>query len=242
MSKYLCIKKALDFWGVLYTNGTSIVQGWLLQGNVANDTTDFIGTNNDANVRFKRNGIFAGFINALNTSFGIESGNYSLDNVSQAGNSYFGRKSGKNSIGSENSFFGASSGENNTESQVSSFGIGSGNGNSGLNLSSFGFESGSGNSGTNVSTMGASSSRNNSGDEVVSLGVSANENNTGDKVIALGKDAGKGNTQSNRFIVGLGYLPTFANTTAANIALPPSSVNGVYLYIDLSDKTIKAVI
>ena len=177
MAKYVCIKKALDYFGVLYTSGSTLVQGWLQVGNVSNDTTDFIGTTNDSNLRFKRNNIYSGFLSSLSTAFGVDSGNYPLDNTTQSGNTYFGRKSGKNSIGSENTFIGSSAGENNEESQVTSIGINSGNGNSGMNLSSLGFQSGLNNSGVNVSSLGPNSANGNSGDDVVALGNQSAKNN-----------------------------------------------------------------
>ena len=72
---------------------------------------------------------------------------------------------------------------------------------------------------------------------------------TGDYVLALGYDAGVSNTQANRFIVGQQNLPKFgiigtdtvaSADAAAAAALPAASANGVYLYWNAIDNTIKA--
>ena len=65
-------------------------------------------------------------------------------------------------------------------------------------------------------------------------------------VLALGFQAGLSNTQSNRLIIGQTNLPKFTGATvadadaAAAAALPASSANGVYLYWNDVDNTIKA--
>jgi hypothetical protein len=240
MAKYLCIKKALDYWNVLY--GTA--NFWLTGGNSAtNPSVNFIGTTDNVDFRFKRNSFDAGHITANSTALGQGSGNWAQEGgvgATQSSNTSIGLYAGWNSIGSENTFLGTQAGRQNTEQQVVCIGQAAGFQNSGLNLVAVGYNSGNNNSGVNTISLGASSGQHNTGDNIVSLGFRSAEDNTGDKVIALGENAGKNNTQSNRFIIGQDYLPTFAGSAAANAGLPASSANGVYLYIDSTDNTIKA--
>ncbi len=72
------------------------------------------------------------------------------------------------------------------------------------------------------------------------LGWSAGSNNTGNDILALGYNAGKSNAQSNRTIIGQSNLPVFSGELAAAAALPAAGTNGVYLYWDDTDNTIKA--
>ncbi len=223
---------------------STLTNAWSITGNGGiNSSTNFIGTTNDVDFRFKRNSLDSGYL-SRSTAFGISSGDYANEGGSsptQSGNTSIGRRAGQSSTGSENTFVGDSAGNGNIESQVSCIGLASGTNNSGINLAAIGFNSGITNSGVNATALGASSGMTNSGDNVISIGFRSNENNTGDKVIALGENAGKNNTQSNRFIIGQNYLPTFADEAAAIAAgLPLPSANGIYLYIDASTKTIKA--
>lgn len=82
-----------------------------------------------------------------------------------------------------------------------------------------------------------------SGSEVhsntIGIGKFALGNSEGSNVIAIGQNAGNTNTQSNRVILGFNELPQFANAAAAAAAMPAASANGVYIYWDLSDNTIK---
>ena len=218
---------------------------WNLIGNSGtNPITNFIGTTDNQDFRFKRNNLNSGYLASSNTAFGLASGNSTTEsglNPTQFGNVSIGKEAGKNSVGNENTFLGNGAGENNTDDQVTCIGIGAGVSNSGLNLAALGFAAGSGNIGANSTALGAGSGWNNTGDNVISIGLRSNENNTGTKVIALGENAGKNNTQTNRFIIGKDYLPTFADEAAAIAAgLPLPSVNGIYLYIDASTKNVRA--
>ena len=79
-----------------------------------------------------------------------------------------------------------------------------------------------------------------SGSANSALGYQAGQSNSGSNVLALGFNAGNSNTQSNRVIVGQTNLPQFAGAAAAAAALPAAGANGVYLYWDTTDNTIKA--
>lgn len=78
------------------------------------------------------------------------------------------------------------------------------------------------------------------GNANTALGYQSGQNNTGSNVLLLGYNAGNSNTQSNRVIIGQTNLPQFAGAAAAAAALPAASANGVYLYWDTTDNTIKA--
>ena len=78
------------------------------------------------------------------------------------------------------------------------------------------------------------------GSNNTAIGHSAGELNVASDVLCLGYLAGKSNTQSNRTIIGQSNLPQFAGEAAAAATLPASGLNGVYLYWDTTDNTIKA--
>ena len=58
-------------WIAMASSGTST--SWELLGNTVNGTTDFLGSTNNADVVFKRNGIESGRIADTNTSYGVSS-------------------------------------------------------------------------------------------------------------------------------------------------------------------------
>lgn len=91
----------------------------------------------------------------------------------------------------------------------------------------------------NVS-LGSGSFYLNNGSYNTAIGHSAGQSNVASDVLCLGYLAGKLNTQSNRTIIGFNNLPKFAGEPAAASALPAASANGVYLYWDTNDNTIKA--
>jgi hypothetical protein len=78
------------------------------------------------------------------------------------------------------------------------------------------------------------------GSNNTAIGYSAGESNVASDVLCLGYLAGKANTQSNRTIIGQSNLPVFAGEAAAAAALPAAGVNGVFIYWDSNDNTIKA--
>ncbi len=209
---------------------------WSLTGNAAtNPSTNFLGTTDDVDFKLKRNSTDSGYITSTNTAFGLSSGSYtneggatptrtsntSIGNLAGSSNTgsnivSIGNSAGNNNSGSNNTFVGVIAGQNNTRNRVTSVGYSSGNANLGFDLASFGYASGS----------------SNTGDSVVALGNFTANSNSGSNVIAIGNGAGTNNTTSGRFIVGQNYLPTFADPTAANAALPAPSANGIYLYIN----------
>lgn len=215
---------------------------WDVLGNPnLNSSVNFLGTTDDVDVMLRRNNINAGFINPFTTAFGAQSGNYAQESVyNQSGNTYFGKNTGKDSLGGENTFVGAFAGENNNEFQVVGVGLGAMKNNTGFNATSIGFQSGQDNTGDALCAVGVAAGRFNTGQNVCALGESASESNSGDHVLALGYNAGKNNTLNNVFILGINNLPAFINEAQAQSFLPASGPGGIYIYWDKSDNTLKA--
>ena len=246
-TRYNEVTNILEYYNQVNNTWTAAQDNtnWNLLGNSGTTaSTNFIGTTDDVDLKFKRNAIDSGYLAGSNTSFGDESGDFTKEaslTATQSGNTNIGRRAGGSSTGSENTFVGSGAGRFNTEQQAACVGLSSGASNSGINLAALGFNSGISNSGVNATSLGASSGNSNSGDYAIGIGFNANNNNSGDNVISLGTDAGKNNTQSNRFIVNLSYLPRFFDAAAAAdpiTGLPASGPNGIYLYIDKND-TVK---
>lgn len=72
-----------DANGVATWQNTNLSNAWQLSGNSINPITQFIGTTNDGDLVFKRNNVFAGYLNALarNTSFGVATNQFGIDNT-----------------------------------------------------------------------------------------------------------------------------------------------------------------
>ncbi len=105
----------LQYNGTAWAPATVAVgaTGWGLSGNAAT-ATDFIGTTNDQDLRFKRNGVAAGFMSENSTSFG----NGSLSLSSDGGNTGFGSSTlGSNTTGKWNTAIGMHSIPSNTTGQ-----------------------------------------------------------------------------------------------------------------------------
>ena len=182
-------------------------------------------------------GNFAGFGNASgnNTSIGNIANYYSIG----AGKTAVGSNAGILSNGTAQVFIG----ENAGESCVGNRAIGIGyranrsNLNGGIAIGEYALNS---SSGTNNTAIGVNAGNVQNGSNNTYLGVNSGRNNSGSEVLALGNNAGTNNTQSNRLIIGQTNLPQFAGAAAAAAALPVAGTNGVYLYWDTTDNTIKA--
>jgi hypothetical protein len=87
---------------------------WSLTGNTStNAATNFIGTTDNQNFRFKRNNLYAGEIDTINTTFGLSAGNITVS--SGKFNSDFGVKAlSSNTTGINNTATGYQSLKNNT--------------------------------------------------------------------------------------------------------------------------------
>jgi len=103
--------------------------------------------------------------------------------------------------------------------------------------------------GTQNTSVGTNSLFLNTANYSTVVGFQAGQSNTGNYVLALGYQAGLSNSQANRFIVGQQNLPKFgivgtdtvaSADAAAAAALPAAGANGVYLYWNAIDNTIKA--
>lgn len=112
-------------------------QSWGLTGNAGTDpATNFIGTTDDKDIRFKRNGTKSGLISGNNTAFGVAAlqSNTSGENNTVVGvsagqanttgihNSFVGQVAGySTTTGMQNSFFGSMSGYSNTDGSFNCF-------------------------------------------------------------------------------------------------------------------------
>jgi len=170
------------------------------------------------------------------TSVGRSSGVSAVSDFSV----YIGYSSGYQSNGNRNVFSGYLSGyQNNGQNSV---GIGdtalftvTGNQNTAIGSNSLNTSGGSGHVALGYGSLQYSSGNNN-----IAIGYFAGFLQTGARVLALGYQAGQNNTQSNRVIIGQTNLPQFAGAAAAAAALPAAGTNGIYLYWDTTDNTIKA--
>lgn len=101
-------KKTSDSLAALIGAGA----GWSLTGNSGTTAGNFIGTTDDVDLVFKRNGLLSGRIGSENTYFGNGSGSSRTSGVS---NAFFGQGAGYfNTTGSSNTFIGDQSGASNT--------------------------------------------------------------------------------------------------------------------------------
>ncbi|HLP63244.1 tail fiber domain-containing protein [Flavobacterium sp.] len=150
-----------DANGVATWQSPNLSGAWLTTGNVVNETLDFIGSTNDADLIFKRNNIFAGTITEAllqNTSFGL----------------------GSNRLGSANTAFGfntlnVNNGNNNTALGSSAL---RNNSNGGQNTG-IGFGSLLSNTtGNNNTSLGSSLNLNTQGSQNIAIGNFSLEQNT----------------------------------------------------------------
>lgn len=170
-----------------------------------------------------------------------------------------GRFAGLDNTGLDAVFYGNNAGDANTGSKPIGIGTSAAQKNTGVELIGIGSSAGRENSATlslfigtqagEISTGGG----NNIGigdfalqmqmQNSFNIGIGSNALSSANgttNVIAIGRAAGSTNTQSNRVIIGIDELPQFANAAAAAAVLPASGTDGVYLFWDLSDNTIKA--
>jgi hypothetical protein len=154
---------------------------------------------------------------------------------------FLGTDSGKSSGGNRNNYIGYRCGmnrgtgaSNNAQGDYSLF-AGSGVQNTAMGSSSQNSIVGSYNTSIGSATLSLASGSNNT-----VIGFAAGQSLVASDVLALGYYAGKSNTQSNRTIIGQSNLPVFAGEAAAAAALPVAGVNGVFIYWDSTDNTIKA--
>lgn len=156
------------------------------------------------------------------------------NNVAIGGNAMEG-SIGQTNIGIGNSSGQFRSGDYNISmgSQSSDQAVGTGNLNIGIN-------SGALQNGNNNVGLGFSSLLFCTGSENTVVGFEAGAFNNADRVLALGYQAGSSNSFSNVTIIGFDNLPQFATPALAAAGLPAASSQGIYLYWDTSDDTIKA--
>jgi len=212
--------------GVNTTSAFSTQMGFLCgSGNFSTNSTFYgnscgASTNSASNVAVGRNACN----NASGTSEGV----------------YVGNDAGFQSSGIRGNYIGFNAGRQNSGAYcvgVGDYTLFNGNGDTNVAIGANAMNS----STTSQSVAcGVRSLFSGSGSANTALGYGSGESNSGSNVLALGFDAGKSNTQSNRLIIGQTNLPQFAGAAAAAAALPAAGANGVYLYWDTTDNTIKA--
>ena len=153
---------------------------------------------------------------------------------------YVGRDAGYSSSGNRAVFMGFNSGRGNSGASCVGYGDYTLFNGSGDNNAAFGSNAMNSSTTSQSTACGARSLLFGTGSANTALGYQAGQSNSGSSVLALGFNAGNSNTQSNRLIIGQNNLPQFAGAAAAAAALPASGANGVYLYWDTTDNTIKA--
>ena len=188
--------------------GISGSSGWGLTGNSGtNSTTNFIGTADDVDIRFKRNNIKSGEISFTNTSLGI---NTLLNNSTGIENSAFGKNSlSLNTIGNYNSAFGLNSSAN-------SFG--------GSYNSAFGYEAlFSNSSGSENAAFGIHALRQNQVNGISAFGAYALAQNSGLQNSAFGYKAltANGSGENNS---AFGYNSMLISNGSNNSAFGNSSL------------------
>jgi trimeric autotransporter adhesin len=194
---------------------------WGLTGNAGTiPGTNFIGTTDDKDLVFKRNGIVSGLINSSlgNASFGL--GALKL-NTTGSSNTALGDYAGQsNTAGSYNSFVGAYAGTNNTVGSNNSFiGVQSGQANTTGSENSFvGYQAGLNNTaGSNNSFLGVYAGQSNTiGNYNSFIGYKSGFlNQTGENNNFSGFQAGLNNASGNANIF-MGSQSGLSNTTGSN--------------------------
>lgn len=188
---------------------------WKLNGNNVNSAVHYIGTKNNSDLVFKRNGNFSGHIGLVNLSLGL----YSMPvSATSSGNTAIGNSSlGTNSGGSYNTALGSGSLYSNQ-----------GNWNVGVGISSL-FMNSLG--GSNTAIGSNSLTYNTNGNNNVANGFdSLNQNANGSNNTAVGTQSLRSNDASNNTAVGFNSLYTnytgTENTAAGYRALYSNYAGG----------------
>jgi hypothetical protein len=131
----------------------------------------------------------------------------------------------------------------NTGAYVNALGENAAAENIGTNVNALGEGSASGNTGSEVNALGGGAASYNTGDSVNALGGGAASYNTGTNINAIGVGAASYNTLSNMTIIGTNELSTYADHTAALLAINTGTgaTAGHYLYINASTNSIGCV-
>lgn len=174
--------------GLLILSSTAILKAQATQATNAISSTSYLGTSNNNNVVFKRQGVAAGLISTTNSSFGLNS------NSSSTG-TFFGISSGQFATGQENIYIGRDAGKGQSASILntghSNLIIGNGAGVSNT--------SGSGNVFIGNST--AHENRDGSYNVYVGFGVGG-DHESGSFNTFLGTSSGYDNRGSNNVFIG----------------------------------------
>ena len=223
-SKFTFSATGLNFTGPSSTNISNSSYGWNAGSGNASGNNTSIGRSSNWNST-----------GSSMTSIGNSAGQSAISSES----AFVGYEAGYSSNGNRSVFAGYRAGRGNTGTCVGlgDYALYNGNGD---NNTAVGANSQNSSTGTQNTSIGARSLLFGKSNYSTGLGYQAGQNNIGNYVLALGYNAGNSNSQGNRLIVGQQNLPQFAGAAAAAAALPASGANGVYLYWDTTDNTIKA--
>lgn len=180
------------------------------------------------------------YINGIN-ALGFRS---ALNNNGQHLNA-FGDGAALDNQGTDVNALGRTSCYNNQGDAVNGLGSSAAFTNTGHNVNAIGQSSATSNTGYNVNALGNNSAYNNTGNNVNAFGNTAAYNNAGDNVNAFGNGAGNDNLLSGQTIFSNASIPTYADRTAAALAITifnGASPGCTYLYYDLSKNYISAII
>jgi hypothetical protein len=167
-----------------------------------------------------------------------------LNNTGQDVNAFGATAAQDNNANNVNAF-GSVACATNQGNDVNGFGNGSAYNNVGSSLNALGNSAANINSGNYVNALGNNSAYNNTGNDVNAFGNTAAYNNAGDNVNAFGNGAGNDNLLSGQTIFSNASIPTYADRTAAALAITifeGASPGCTYLYYDLSRNYISAII
>ena len=195
--------------------------GWLITGNSdIVDGTNFIGTTNNIDVAFRRQGAAAGKIGTTNTSFGLGALSISSvagDNTAVGVNALTANlAAGIQNVGvGFNALLGNTTGDANTSIgwYASASNVGTSN-----NVA-VGFQAGNTNNQSNTTMVGFQSGANNRGGNLTALGFQTATNNRGQNNTAVGHLALYSNTHAasgNNVAIGVGAMQTNVASVISN--------------------------
>jgi hypothetical protein len=236
--------------GEYYNNGTQWVrvmdslstraQAWELTGNAIPDTSQFLGTTNDVDLIFKRNGIQSGWLNKSNsnTSFGVLALPAPATNTGNSNTAFGYLTLYKNTSGRENTAIGSGAlsfntiGQNNAAVGTSAlFNDTSGNANTGIGSAALNLLK-SGDSNMAVGYMALGNVIKGSNNTGIGNGAGLNIQN-GNNNIFIGNGTKLANDNNNQLnigncIFGTGMTGTaFFNGAVTNVVLVPAGNIGI---------------
>ena len=175
------------------------------------------------------------YVNAIGESSAFENTGSNVNAI--------GEKAAANNTGNNVNAIGDSAAGGNSGSNVNAIGSSAAGGNAGNKVNAIGSSAAEFNTGSNVNAIGTGAAGGNSGSNVNAIGENAAGGNSGSNVNAIGENAATSNALSNMTIIGTSELSTYADHTAALLAINTGTgaTAGHYLYINASTNSIGCV-